>query len=136
MNDSRRLHEEGIVRGFIIRERQSRYLEFLKRPKRRPSFTGELAHFKHLDPAFAQLIPPAKQNVAGISKLLKEKGAPENCWAISESSEIDGQLMPLLHALKEILGSGIGTFLSCIPGVLGYFEDEEGRFILYRSPKS
>jgi hypothetical protein len=89
-----------------------------------------------LDPAFAQLIPSAKQNVAGISKLLREKGAPENCWVISESSHLDSQLMPLLDALKEILGRGIGTFLSCIPEVLGYFEDEEGRFILHRSPKS
>jgi hypothetical protein len=136
MNDSQRLHEEGIVKGFIIRERQGRYLQFLNRPKRRSSFTGELAHFKHLDPAFAQLIPSAKQNVAGISKLLREKGAPENCWVISESSHLDSQLMPLLDALKEILGRGIGTFLSCIPEVLGYFEDEEGRFILHRSPKS
>ena len=76
MNDSQRLHEEGIVKGFIIRERQSRYLEFLNRPKCRGSFTGELAHFKHLDPAFVQLIPPAKQNVAGISELLREKGDP------------------------------------------------------------
>ncbi|MFY9729867.1 MAG: hypothetical protein WAK24_04620, partial [Candidatus Acidiferrales bacterium] len=61
---------------------------------------------------------------------------PENCWAISESPEMDGQLIPLLDALDEIVGRGIGTFLSCIPGVLGYFEDESNRFILYRSPKS
>ena len=136
MTDSQRLHEAGIVKSFIIRERQSRYLEFLNQPKRRASFTGELAHFKHLDPAFAQPIPPADQNVAGILKRLKDRGAPENCWAISESSELDGQMIPLVHALKEILGMEIGTFLSCIPGVLGYFEDEEGRFILYRQPKS
>ena len=136
MNDSQRLHEEGIVKGFIIRERQSRYLEFLNRPKCRGSFTGELAHFKHLDPAFVQLIPPAKQNVAGISQLLREKGAPENCWAISESSELDSQPLPLVAALKKILGMEIGTFLSCIPSVLGYFEDEDGCFILYRPPKS
>jgi hypothetical protein len=136
MNHSQRLHEEGIVKSFIIRERQSRYLEFLNRLKRRASFTGELAHFKHLDPAFAQPVPPSDQTVAGISKLLKEKRAPENCWAISESSELDGQLFPVVDALKEVLGRGIGTFLSCTPGVLGYFEDEDVRFILYRSPES
>jgi hypothetical protein len=32
--------------------------------------------------------------------------------------------MQLTKALREIIGREMGTFLSCIPGKLGYFENE------------
>src|SRR5260370_1097774 len=41
----------------------------------------------------------------------------------------------LAEALKTIFGRGIGTFLSCLPGRLAYFEDEEDRWILERKAK-
>jgi hypothetical protein len=40
--------------------------------------------------------------------------------------------MPLADALRKIVGNGMGTFLSCVPGRLAYFEDEDGRWILER----
>jgi hypothetical protein len=33
--------------------------------------------------------------------------------------------MELEKALAEIIGQGMGTFISCIPGKLGYFEGED-----------
>jgi hypothetical protein len=39
----------------------------------------------------------------------------------------------LLDALKETVGYGIGTVLSCVPGKLAYFEGElRERFLLVR----
>jgi hypothetical protein len=35
-------------------------------------------------------------------------------------------------ALKETVGAQMGTLISCVPGKLGYFEDEDGRCILER----
>jgi hypothetical protein len=60
------------------------------------------------------------------------KGAPDTCYVISEDDDLDGKEMPLAEALKTIIGRGIGTFLSCVPGRLAYFEDEECRWILER----
>jgi hypothetical protein len=60
------------------------------------------------------------------------KGAPETCYALSEDSELDGKEIPLSEALKEVVGCGMGTFLSCLAGRLAYFEDEDGRWILER----
>jgi hypothetical protein len=40
--------------------------------------------------------------------------------------------MDLKTALRETIGSQMGTFLSCVPGRLAYFEDEEERCILQR----
>jgi hypothetical protein len=40
--------------------------------------------------------------------------------------------MALKDALIAVVGQGLGTLLSCVPGKLGYFEGEEkdARFIL------
>jgi hypothetical protein len=31
---------------------------------------------------------------------------------------------PLADALSRVIGAGYGTFLSCVPGKLGYYEAE------------
>lgn len=33
--------------------------------------------------------------------------------------------MPLSDALSAVVGSGFGTYLSCVAGKLGYFEYED-----------
>jgi len=125
-------HEEELVKAFILPVRQERYLEFLKTPKNRTKFVDQLAHFKHLNPQFAISIPGNQQNPASLLRLLSAKGAGLNCWVISENSETDGREMDLEAALKETVGMQMGTFLSCVPGKLAYFEDEEKRYILQR----
>jgi hypothetical protein len=127
-----REHEQKLISSFILPQRQSRYLELLEKPKRRKDITRSLGHFKHLDPRYIVPIAPREQHVPEILHLLKTKGAPENCYALSEDDELDGKEVFLADALKEIVGRGIGTFLSCIPGKLAYFEDEDCRWILER----
>ena len=38
--------------------------------------------------------------------------------------------MKLTDALEATVGSGFGTFISCLPGELGFFEDEEKQVLL------
>jgi hypothetical protein len=129
-----REHEQKLILSFVLPQRQSRYLELLERPKRRKDITRSLGHFKHLDPRYIVPIAPREQHVPEILQLLKTKGAPELCYALSEDGALDGKELLLAEALGQILGRGIGTFLSCIPGKLAYFEDEDGRRILERRP--
>jgi hypothetical protein len=129
-------HEEALVRAFIIPQRQSRYLELLPNPRRRQDVIRQLAHFKHVDIRFVVPIPPSQSGYAGILGILRGKGAPETCYAVSEDSELDGKELPLSDSLKKIVGYGMGTFLSCLAGRLGYFEDEDARWILERKSKS
>ena len=56
--------------------------------------------------------------------ILRGLGAPDTCYLISEDTKFDGKEMELLAALKQIVGYGMGTVISCIPGRLGYFEGE------------
>jgi hypothetical protein len=125
-------HEEAVIRAFILPNKRERYLDVLAHPKRRAKFIAELAHFKHLDPMFALSIPGSQSNPVSLHKLLVAKGAGPKCWVISENSELDGREMELESALKETIGYQMGTFVSCVPGKLAYFEDEDDRFILQR----
>jgi hypothetical protein len=126
-------HEEALVKAFIDPNRRERYLEFIASPKKRVKLIKELAHFKALNPAFMVGIPTDLRNVSAIIKLLKAKGAGLKCWVISENAKLDGQELDLETAMKETVGYQMGTLISCVPGRLGYFEDEDGRCILERT---
>jgi hypothetical protein len=123
-------HERQLIEAFILPQRRRRYLEFLARPKHRNRIISELSRFKHLDPRSVVCIPPRAQHSENIRALLLSMGAPDLCHALSEDSEIDGKELPLEKALQCVVGRGMGTFLSCVPGKLAYFEDEDQRWIL------
>jgi len=127
------LHEETLVKAFVEPSRQERFLTFLDQPKKRGRFTDELAHRhdRFLQPKFFRSIPPSQQNPSALFAILKRLGAPDNCSVISEGS-LDGQEVDLLAALKEVVGYGMGTLISCIPGRLAYFESEDERYILQK----
>lgn len=136
-------HEQATVKAFVVRGRQERFSSFLLSPKNRKKFTQELAHFRWFDDRFATTVswkvdPSLKlwdrhlQGIENVSRLLRSKGAGQTCWVISEDSKIDGQQLRLESALEDVLGNGMGTILSCIPGKLAYFEGEDEALILFR----
>jgi hypothetical protein len=125
-------HEEAVVKAFIPSHRQERFLEIIAKPKKRAKLLTELSHYKALDPRFMLGIPSDQQHPPALVKLLRAKGAGSTCYIISENSWLDGREVDLETALKETVGCQMGTLISCIPGRLGYFEDEDGRSILER----
>jgi hypothetical protein len=70
-----------------------------------------------------------------IRQLLEARGAPGTCHLFSEDPDLDGVTLPLSEALEAIVGRGVGTLVSCLPGRLGYYEGEEPgeRYILERA---
>jgi hypothetical protein len=124
-----RFHEEALIKAFIVARKHARMISLLANQKRRSAITNKMGHFRDLDPRYARRLPPSVHNASAIEEFLKSKGAPPVCYAISEDSSIDGHFLRLVDALT-VVGSGFGTFLSCIPGRLAYFEDEDDRFIL------
>jgi hypothetical protein len=127
-------HEEALVKAFIPAHRQERFLEIIAKPKKRAKLLTELSHFKALNPKFMVSIPPNQKNPAALVKLLRAKGAGTKCYVMSENRDLDGREVDLETALKETVGAQMGTLISCVPGRLGYFEDEDGRCILERLP--
>jgi len=126
-------HEEAMIRAFIQKNRQERCLYLLADNKRRIDFTRKLAHFRWLDERFAYPITSSTaHSIEEIASILRSNGASEKVWAISQDRHIDGQELDLESALTYISGSHRGTFLSCIPGKLAYFKEEEGSQLLKR----
>jgi hypothetical protein len=123
--------EEQLIRSFFTRGRE-RYLSGLASARKRRKLTNEFCHFKNLDPRFVVSIEPCRQNPSDIYLLLKQYGAPERCWAVSDDSSLDQRIINLDDALEEIVGSTFATFLCCLDGKLAYFENEDGRCILHR----
>ena len=124
-----RFHEVALIKAFIVSRKHPRMISLLANQNRRDAIVNKLSHFRDLDPRWAHRLLPSIHNASAIEELLRSKGAPTICYAISEDSSIDGRFLPLIDALTTA-DSGFGTFLSCIPGRLAYFEGEDGRFLL------
>ena len=127
-------HEEAVIKAFFLPTKRERYLGFIATAKGRAKIIRELSHFKALDPQFMRSIIPSQHDAGSVAKLIRirSKGAGPSCWVISENSDLDGKEADLLLALEETIGYQMGTIISCIPGKLGYFEDEDGRCLLER----
>ena len=127
-------HESAFAESFISKARRERALELLASSKNRHKFTSKFDHHgrDYFVPECIRSIEPRYQHPPNIADILRTMGAPETCHVIG--GEHDGKDMELLTALKQIVGYGTGTVLSCIPGKLAYFEGEiRERFLLVRT---
>ncbi len=120
------IHEEQFIKSFIVFAKRERYLSLFESSKGRSRLIQGFYHLHDLDERLATKITPSKQSAEGILHTLKSKVAPDICYVISTNKKIDGKEAPLSDVLEEIVGTCIdGTFISCIPGKLGYYEGEE-----------
>ncbi len=126
------LHEEAFVKGFVDPGRRERFLEALANPKKREVFNDQLHHPKQnfISAEYRVSIAPAQHFTRFPVPRLRKFGAPEECWVFGNS--IDGRQMKLEDALDAVVGQRSGTIVSCVPGRLAFFENEDERVILHR----
>ena len=125
-------HEHLRIVAFVKRGKRDRYREILSSPRHRRKFLDLLPHFADFDPKYRVPIPSDKLFVENIARELRKRQCPSLVYAISEDPALDQKDLPLLEALSRIVGRGMGTVLSCIPGRLAFVETEDERFILAR----
>lgn len=132
-------HEEKFIKSFITKEKQGRYRFLLssKELKRRIECLDRLNHcgdFNEKRIMWLPRDPRSNTRNAEIADILRQNGSPEIVYVLSCSCPADGKMMPLIQAMNETTASGWGTIISCIPGKLAYYYDEEGerRAILQR----
>ncbi len=124
--------EHSLIGAFVKRNKRDRYRDIISNPLLRHKFIHKLAHFTDFDPQYRIAIPGSKLFVENIAVELYKRHSPKIVYAISEDRALDQQDVPLLDALKKVVGSGMGTILSCIPRRLAFVETEDERFILER----
>lgn len=125
-------NEHSLIAAFVKRNKRDRYREILSNTRLRHKFTNQLAHFTDFDPKYRVPIPSNKLFVENIAIELQKRHSPSIVFAISEDPTLDQKELLLLEALKQTVGRGMGTVLSCIPGRLAFVEAEDERFILER----
>ena len=114
------------------RRKRDRYREILSNPRLRHKFTQQLGHFADFDLKYRVPIPSNNLFVNNIALELQKRHSPGMVFAVSEDPALDQKELPLLEALNQTVGSGMGTVLSCIPGRLLFVETEDERYILER----
>jgi hypothetical protein len=126
--------DEAIIRAFLRPERAERFLALLARKDGRRKLRRELAHLRAFDDRYLHRVAPNAATPQALAALLRGKGAPAECYCLSEHAAVDGRVLPLLEALTAVVGSGMGTIVSCVPGRLAFFEGEEPgeRYVLER----
>jgi hypothetical protein len=124
--------EVALIASFVKRNKRDRYREMLTSPRLRRKFTSQLAHFADFDPKYRVPIPSSKLFVENIAVELQKRRSRQIVLAISENPALDQKELPLVEALNETVGKGMGTVLSCVPGCLAFVETEDERFILER----
>ena len=125
-------NEHLLIAAFVKRNKRDRYREILASERLRRKFTNQLAHFTDFDPKYRVPIASNKLFVESIALELQKRHSPSIVYAISEDPTLDQKELQLLEALRQTVGRGIGTVLSCIPGRLAFVETEDERFILER----
>lgn len=127
--------EEAFVKAFVALPKQARLLALLADPKRRRQFLDTLAHFKDFDPRWMVELKADQQHSHSIEQELSARGAGNTCYVMSENRSLDGQTLPLALTLQQVIGYGMGTVVSCLPGRLAYFEGEgpSDRYLLIRN---
>ena len=125
-------HETSLIAAFVKRGKRGRYREIVSDSRLRHKFTGQLAHFKDFDPQYRLPIPSNKLFVDNIARELDKRHSPKIVFAISEYPALNQKEVLLVQALPQIVGRGMGTILSCLPGRLAFVETEDERFILER----
>jgi hypothetical protein len=117
-------HERLLIQNFVYKDRQERYLNLNQSRKGRIKFRKYISHFKDLNKDFVIAVPNI-QTPHELYTILKSKGANNSCYIISEHSDYDGLCVDLDEGINSLFHSGISYFLSCIPGVLVYYEGED-----------
>ncbi len=126
--------EAQAVRAFVASHQKRRFLALLVNERGRAKFLEYLPHSCCLDARFATKIPTAMPDDVELE--LRQLGAPEDCYVIwlGGSARFNRKRMPLGEALQAVFYHSMGGFISCIPGRLAYFEEEDRgeRYLCYR----
>jgi hypothetical protein len=125
-------NEHSRIAAFLKGGKRDRYRGILSNPRLRHKFTNLLTHFTDFDSKYRLPLPSDRLFVENTGIELRKRGCPAIVYAISEDPALDRKELLLAEALKRIVGSGMGTVLSCVPGCLAFVETEDERFILER----
>ena len=117
MND----HEAGLL-TFLTSRSERRLRSLWDGGPKKIGAARDYLNQMEFDPRYEHPLSGATSLLDAIQKELGRRGAPPLCYVISWDAALDGAELPLDEALLAASGLFEATFLSCLPGKLGFFE--------------
>ena len=115
--------EIKVIKRFVVKAKQDRYIQFVSSPKNRHKFIKDLSHFNFFQWDLFQAVTGNEER--SILQVLQNNSVVENvCYVISENTDIDKKTIKIKEAIIEIVGYGMGTILVFGDAEIIYFESE------------
>jgi hypothetical protein len=126
--------EARFVKCFVIKEKQDRYLAFLKGKKHRKKITDRLNHQLDFDEAKATRLDSRYKAPPELVSLLRSYHVEPTCFLIADGAEFDGHELRLELGVENALESYWGVVILCPPEPLAIYKAEDpADLILLRS---
>ena len=115
--------EIKVIKKFVDKAKQDRYIQFISSSKNRHKFINDLSHFNFFQWDKFEPVKGIEEQV--ILQALKENGvADKTCYVISENADIDAKTLEIKKAISDTVGYGMGTILVFGDADIIYFESE------------
>lgn len=115
--------EIKVIKRFVDKAKQDRYIQFVSSPKNRHKFISDLSHFNFFHWNLFEAVKGNKEQVI-LQALQKNGVAHKTCYVISENANIDTHTLDTKQAISETVGYGMGTILVFGDADMIYFESE------------
>ena len=115
--------EIKVIKRFVDKAKQDRYIQFVSSPKNRHKFISDLSHFNFFKWDLFEAVK-GKEEQAILQALQKNGVTDKACYVISENSDIDSKTLSTREAISETVGYGMGTILVFGDAEVIYFESE------------
>lgn len=115
--------EQALIKKFVIKEKQGRYLIFLANNKNRKKFTKKLYHFNDFNWDLFYEIPGKEIVSELITNKIKSKKNISTCYIISVDTNYDKKIFTVEEAITNVLGIE-GTILIFGNAEIIYYEGE------------
>jgi hypothetical protein len=122
--------EIKVIKKFVDKAKQDRYIQFVSSTKNRHKFISDLSHFNFFKWDLFNAVK-GNEEQAILQALQKNDVASQTCYVISENADIDTKTLDTKEAINETVGYGMGTILVFGGADMVYFESEtmKTRFI-------
>jgi hypothetical protein len=115
--------EIKVIKKFIDKTKQDRYVQFVSSHKTRHKFISDLSHLESLRLDKFDKVNGNELDII-MSTIQKRKLLDTNCYIISENRNIDTKTLDAKSAISETVGYGMGTFLVFGDADIVYYECE------------
>lgn len=104
------LLEINVIKKFVDKAKQERYIQFVSSLKNRHKFISDLAHFNFFKWDLFESVKGNEEQA--ILQAIQKNGVPDKtCYVISENADIDTKTLDIKEAISKTIGYGMGQFL-------------------------